>query len=363
MRFRIASHCAVAASSNRLIITSEDGVRIFEGPAYLPAVNQATQAGVANDTDATAAANEPTQEVAAAIKELIERRVLVPADQPNSRRALYWEDLNCDPGMCQASLNNLLPECADLLERGIKANGIELVSNASFLVVATDDYLRPEVAQLAQRPKPWILTKPIGHTLWLGPLFIPGKTACWSCLESALRGNRWMQAGSGVPQWQEWPPLPSAAALPSTVAIAAGMISTVVAVYLAKGAYPDLEDQILTLDTRTMRFAYNRIRSRADCLRCATRGARAVDNDNLQMLVSPITGIVSGMEVSDRDAAGFFHANAWTVRPKVVSPRTPMRPSSTARANAGETARSGARNITDEPSGLTLPHSVPDSLS
>jgi ribosomal protein S12 methylthiotransferase accessory factor len=135
-----------------------------------------------------------------------------------------------------------------------------------------------------------------------------------------------MQGGSGVPQWEEWPPLPSAAALPSTVAIAAGMISTVVAVYLAKGAYPDLEDQILTLDTRTMRFAYNRIRSRADCLRCATRGARAVDNDNLQMLVSPITGIVSGMEVSDRDAAGFFHANAWTVRPKVVSPRTPMRP-------------------------------------
>ena len=37
--------------------------------------------------------------------------------------------------------------------------------------------------------RPWLLAKPVGAQVWLGPLFVPGKTGCWECLAERLRAN------------------------------------------------------------------------------------------------------------------------------------------------------------------------------
>ncbi|MGK7925826.1 MAG: TOMM precursor leader peptide-binding protein [Spirulina sp.] len=68
----------------------------------------------------------------------------------------------------------------------------------SLLVVLTDDYLQPELAQINQiaiaHKKPWLLAKPVGGLLWFGPWFQPGQTGCWQCLAHRLRGNREVEA-------------------------------------------------------------------------------------------------------------------------------------------------------------------------
>ena len=61
-------------------------------------------------------------------------------------------------------------------------------------IILTDDYLQPQLAEINQQAQamqqPWLLLKPIGSVLWLGPIFVPGVTGCWQCLEHRLRGNR-----------------------------------------------------------------------------------------------------------------------------------------------------------------------------
>jgi hypothetical protein len=61
-------------------------------------------------------------------------------------------------------------------------------------IVLTDDYLHPDLATLNQqhlhRQQPWLLVKPLGSVLWLGPVFKPGETGCWHCLAQRLEGNR-----------------------------------------------------------------------------------------------------------------------------------------------------------------------------
>ncbi|HEY9853367.1 MAG TPA: TOMM precursor leader peptide-binding protein, partial [Leptolyngbyaceae cyanobacterium] len=71
---------------------------------------------------------------------------------------------------------------------------IQVAEDANFEIVLTDDYLRPELAEINRenqmRSRPWMLVKPIGTSLWIGPIFHTPQTACWECLSQRLEGNR-----------------------------------------------------------------------------------------------------------------------------------------------------------------------------
>ncbi len=72
--------------------------------------------------------------------------------------------------------------------------GFVLDDSAGLVTVLTDSYLRPELAEInghAQRARrPWLLAKPDGPVIWLGPVFHPAEGGCWKCLEARLRRNR-----------------------------------------------------------------------------------------------------------------------------------------------------------------------------
>ena len=65
--------------------------------------------------------------------------------------------------------------------------------SASLTLVVTDHYLRPEISawnlRLRQNQQPWMLIKPNGTILWMGPLFTQ-RTGCWDCLKPRLLENR-----------------------------------------------------------------------------------------------------------------------------------------------------------------------------
>ena len=61
---------------------------------------------------------------------------------------------------------------------------------ADLLVVVTDHYLQAVIAELQERTsKPLLLVRPDGEQTWIGPLIVPGQTACWECLAQRLRFN------------------------------------------------------------------------------------------------------------------------------------------------------------------------------
>lgn len=147
---------------------------------------------------------------------------------------------------------------------------------------------------------------------------LPGKTVCFECLAAALTDNRWLQEAVGLRQHFGYLPQPAVAALPSTIAIACGMIATVVAVYLATVTYLSLENTIMTLDTRTMVCSYSEIRNRQDCPECGSVRP-GHDLDGLQALISPLTGIVSRVEITQTKQAGLFHAAGSFIHPRCPS--------------------------------------------
>ncbi|MCE5333087.1 MAG: TOMM precursor leader peptide-binding protein, partial [Desulfobacteraceae bacterium] len=85
----------------------------------------------------------------------------------------------------------------DPVKKAVEAAGLRVGRNGDFFVVATDDYLRPELAdvnaRMLDRKLPWMLVKPVGMVPWIGPILQPGETGCWECLAQRLRMNRQMQ--------------------------------------------------------------------------------------------------------------------------------------------------------------------------
>src|SRR5262249_40314664 len=76
----------------------------------------------------------------------------------------------------------------------LQSMGMRVGAADDLAVVLTDDYLRTNLrthnAEALARGRPWLLARPIGSQLWVGPLFRPGRTACWECLARRLRTNR-----------------------------------------------------------------------------------------------------------------------------------------------------------------------------
>jgi bacteriocin biosynthesis cyclodehydratase domain-containing protein len=81
-----------------------------------------------------------------------------------------------------------------LCETALRRHGFVVRNAAECTVVFADDYLRPELDDLnraaLRASRPWLLVKPLGDEIWVGPLFVPRVTGCWRCLEQRLAHNR-----------------------------------------------------------------------------------------------------------------------------------------------------------------------------
>jgi bacteriocin biosynthesis cyclodehydratase domain-containing protein len=311
----------VICASDSVLFCGEDDVHLFEGQVYVRAIEELRAASVNNRPFSHPDEVSATR-LEAVMKEFAARGLLSFFNGRDPHCGAYWENFPRPPVEAEVALEEIGTNCSHLLSYAFRANGLQISASAAFLVVATDDYLRPEIAKFADRDGAWLLAKPVGHTIWIGPLFRPGKSACYSCVASAQKTNRWLQSAFSEAAGLDYPPQPSVAALPSTVATAAGIISTAAAVFLAAGAHPVLENNILSLDTRTMCMSLNSVRRRADCPDCAEQ-EKASASESLHRFVSPITGIVSAMQVTDAAVGGVFHASADFVQPACIGEKRP----------------------------------------
>jgi bacteriocin biosynthesis cyclodehydratase domain-containing protein len=146
---------------------------------------------------------------------------------------------------------------------------------ARLLVVATDDYLREPLAgineQALRSGQPWLLVKPVGALLWLGPLLVPGQTACWECLAQRLRANRSVDTHLHAATGRSAPAV-SRAASPATIQLAYTLAAREASRWL-EGAAPA---GLVTVDVRTWQTRAHELVRRPQCPACGdpTTGAR-----------------------------------------------------------------------------------------
>lgn len=114
----------------------------------------------------------------------------------------------------------------------LRENGLQVAEAEDFdlQVVLAEDYLLPELdainaARLVDG-RPWMLVKPVGLELWVGPIFVPSSTACWRCMAQRLEMNRQVEAYVRNRSGLDRPLGVSRASLPATLELAASLAAT-----------------------------------------------------------------------------------------------------------------------------------------
>lgn len=185
-------------------------------------------------------------------------------------------------------------------------------------IVLTADYLDPQLEEVNRQAletgRPWILARPRGTVVWVGPVFVPGRGPCWACMAARLRAVR---AAWQLPQRRGDDDAPVTRIGLDLAALEAARWKR----------QPDSGARLLTFDTRSLALQAHVIVRRRGCPACGDPsvcssftplilqsrskaftldgGHRAVPPEEIyarhEHLVSPLTGIVHHVERESGD--------------------------------------------------------------
>jgi oxazoline/thiazoline synthase len=159
------------------------------------------------------------------------------------------------------SLNITVEEHADLTQTDLT-------------IVLTDDYLQAGLSEFNRAAKkyekPWLLVKPVGTVIWLGPLFVHTQTGCWECLAQRLRGNRTVETSIIQQKGMTESILTSRAALSVSLQMGIDWAAMETAKQLVMETPSKLESHLFTFDTTQLVIDWHLLVKRPQCKTCST---------------------------------------------------------------------------------------------
>lgn len=265
---------------------------------------------------------------------------LRPRDEPEDREVLgYWDAMGLDGAAAGIrrravrviTVGDVAPDAA---VAALRVAGVDPVpgppaggEDADLSVVLCDDYLNDGLAEIDRQHRaarrPWLLAKPGGARVWIGPVFGPGGP-CWHCMAARLWGNRQAEAHVQSALGRTGHAPRPAVSVPPLGAAAVHLMALEVAKWLAGHRYPG-QRSIWTLDSVDLQGRHHELRIRPQCAGCgdpdvtraaATRPVRLESGrpprwtpgeltDRYSHLVSPLTGVVREIRRDDRGPAFF----------------------------------------------------------
>jgi ribosomal protein S12 methylthiotransferase accessory factor len=145
------------------------------------------------------------------------------------------------------------------LKEMLESADVRVERDGQLQIVVTDDYLRGDLqahnAEAIASGRRWMLVKPVGRQMLVGPAFGNPEDACWACLAQRLRLNRAVELFAARRRGCSAPlPVPFADA-PATRQIAYGVAAAEIAAWVARGGPTD-PATLLAIDAVT--FASSR---------------------------------------------------------------------------------------------------------
>ncbi|MEM7113883.1 MAG: TOMM precursor leader peptide-binding protein [Chloroflexota bacterium] len=208
-----------------------------------------------------------------ALTQLETRGYLVEGGWPMAdETAAFWHLSHIDPaalGETAVSLITLGSVDPRPMEAALTALGVTIHDQATRKLVLTDSYLRPELADINQSSldnnEDWLLAKPVGAVVWLGPLFVPQETGCWACLAQRLQGHGRLETAVAYQQQRDLP-------LPTTRAenfqIGTQLAAIEAAKWAVQGQHEQLHGQIRTFDLTNLGWESHALVKRPQCPSC-----------------------------------------------------------------------------------------------
>jgi oxazoline/thiazoline synthase len=297
----------------------------------------------------------PVEEVFAALDWLRTSGYLTEDIAAEARPTMaFWEQVGVAPTLARSRLDATpvsivafgeveIAPLADLL--GLQA--IKVAPEANVTLVVTDNYLRPDLAVWNARSlasgKAWLLMKPVGIEPWIGPMFVPGQTACWECLAQRLRGHRKLEEYVARRTGSDAPVGAISACIASTQHAAFAEAVTEVARWIGTAGKSALLDSVVSTSVLTLQRTHHKLTRRPQCSSCGSPelnngpgpvrlrrrpkahtsdgGHRALDQrevlEELERHLSPITGVVSALVPGER--TGGPHGGGRCLTPTIAA--------------------------------------------
>jgi bacteriocin biosynthesis cyclodehydratase domain-containing protein len=303
----------------------------------------------------------PSDKIREAIKRLLDRRFVVST--PRSSEGIvdaYWASLGLSPDSAESKLKKFRVRIESLDVQGAKelgaalaALGVRVVKRPGDLAVTlVNDYLEGRLADLNRRHlaerTSWMLVQPSGIFPLVGPVFSPGRSACWACLAERMQRNREIKAFLDRRQGRR------VAASPLAHNVFGQSPIQLAAVEIAKAIVTDfrtdLRDHLISLDLLGSTIVRHYVAARPQCPACGRKelrdprrapvpielgaggklvmtsgGYRAVSPGatvaRFRKHVSPLTGVVSRLERIEADLplnTNYFATHNFSGRPETV---------------------------------------------
>lgn len=279
-----SSFSATFINENQVLLASEKINTILNGEMYSLVLAAIVQHSFSLTELITHLEKQLTHfEIFTALQYLQLQGFLTEADTSlPSQSCAYWESSGIEPHRLQAilaeksvSLQSVGPLSLLPFQQALESIPVVIRSSSSHVdlkIVLTDDYGRVELRQLNQEAlrnkQAWMLLKPTGVALWLGPLFLPGESACWECLKQRLTINRPMETFYQAQyKTSQTLPLPLASTLLSSQ-IAFNHAALEVVKYLYFGKSDLITGKIITIDTGNMAYTSHTLVKRPQCPGC-----------------------------------------------------------------------------------------------
>ena len=196
----------------------------------------------------------------------------------SSEQTAYWEQLGFDIERLKRVLSeksiqiHTVGNVEDTVLKNICVEtGIRISTDpSSITIVITDDYSHNSLKELNKKfikeKKTWLMVQPTGVETMIGPIFVPGQTACWECLHHRLMINqpfKQFYKSTGYTEDHQ---------IKAEHPIANRITSNMVAMEIIQWLYGEknhkLEGKIVSFDTRTMQSTYHTVTKRPQCKAC-----------------------------------------------------------------------------------------------
>jgi bacteriocin biosynthesis cyclodehydratase domain-containing protein len=330
----------IVSSDSGLFLLSEDRQVWIPDPLYAAVAPMLDGAHEVEAIFMALADLYPAEEVFAALDCLRSSGYLAEDSAAEARPTMaFWEHLGVPPSLARSRLDlTLVSKLAfgdvdcELLTDLLARNGLTVASDGNVAVVVTDDYLRPQLAEWNARSlvsgNAWLLVKPVGIETWIGPMFVPGQTACWECLAQRLRGHRKLEAYIARRNGVDAPIGAVPARITSTRHAALAEAATEITRWIGTGGHSRLLDRLVSTSILTLERTHHTLTRRPQCPSCGSPklfsdirpgpvrlhprskahisdgGHRALDQNEvlaqLERHLSPITGVVSTLAPGER---------------------------------------------------------------
>ncbi|MGH6813137.1 MAG: TOMM precursor leader peptide-binding protein [Methylocella sp.] len=227
----------------------------------------------------------PSGKIHEALKRLVDRRYVLPASRfSNGAVAAYWASLGLLPETaernlqkCRVRIQSIDVQGAPELGGALSALGVRVVKRSPGLTVTlVSDYLEGRLPELNRQHlsdrTPWVLVQPSGIFPLVGPVFSPGKSACWMCLAERMKRNREVKAllDRGQARCLAVSPLARHTFGQSAIQLAAVEIAKAI----ATGFRTELRQHIISLDLLGSTIVKHYVAGRPQCPACGRKKLR-----------------------------------------------------------------------------------------